>query len=95
MQQLASFAKQTLIPWTKTEPPNAPPVRVVVLQQKAVPNVPIAHRANLKTLSTTKKSVPNALEALHKVKQINLTVRNVSKEKKHQRLGRAFVRLVI
>jgi hypothetical protein len=31
VRQLANSAKQTLIPWTKTEPPSALPVRKVVL----------------------------------------------------------------
>ena len=95
MRQVASCAKQTLIPWSKTEPPNAPPVQVVVLQQKGVPNVPIAHRANLKTKSTTKKFVPIAPLALHKVTRTKTVVRNVSKEKKHQREEVVFVHLAI
>ena len=49
VRKRASFAKQTPTPRTKTEPPNAFHVRKVVLLQKAVPSVPIANRANLKT----------------------------------------------
>ena len=95
VRRLASFAKQTPFPRTKTEPPNAHHVRKAVPPKRAAPNVPIAHRANLNTLSTTKKFAPTAPLALHKVTRTKQVVRNVFKEKKHQRAELVFVRRAI
>jgi len=76
VRRLASLAKQTPIPRKKTEPPNAHHVLLAVPPKRAAPNVPIAHRANLKMLSTTKKFVLTAPWALHKVTRIETIVRN-------------------
>ena len=91
----ANFALKILLPLTKIEKVHANNVLLVVRPKMAAPNVPIAHRANLKTLSTTKKFAPTAPLALHKVTRTKKVVRNVFKEKKHQRAEVVFVRLAI
>jgi hypothetical protein len=72
---------------------NATNVPLAVPPNSAVPNVPIANRANLKMLSTTKKFVPSAPLALHKVKRTKKFVQNVFKEKKHPKTAAVFARL--
>ena len=74
---------------------NAINVLLAVPPKRAAPNVPIAHRANLNTLSTTKKFAPTAPLALHKVTRTKKVVRNVFKEKKHQHAEVVFVQLAI
>jgi len=81
----ANFALKILLPLTKIDKFPATNVLLAVPPKRAAPNVPIAHRVNLKTLSTTKQFAPTAPLALHKVTRIKTVVRNVSKEKKHQR----------
>jgi hypothetical protein len=81
----ANFALKILLPLTKIDKFPATNVLLAVRPKRAAPNVPIAHRVNLKTLSTTKQFAPTAPLALHKVTRIKTVVRNVSKEKKHQR----------
>jgi hypothetical protein len=91
----ANFALKILLPLTKIEKVHANNVLLVVRPKMAALNVPIAHRVNLKTMSTTKKCVPTAPLALHRVTRIKKVVRHVSKEKKHQREEVVFVRLAI
>ena len=91
----ANFALKILLPLTKIDKFHATNVLLAVPPKTAAPNVPIAHRANLKTLSTTKKFAPTAPLALHKVTRTKQVVRNVFKEKKHQRAEVVFVRLAI
>ena len=91
----ADLALRILLPLTKIDKFHATNVQLVGLPKRAAPNVPIAHRANLKTLSTTKKFAPTAQLALHKVTRTKQVVRNVFKEKKHQRAEVVFVRLAI
>ena len=62
---------------------------------QAVPNVPIAHRANSNTMSTVKKSALNARLDLHKVKTINPIAVNVWKDKKHPATAAVFAPLVM
>jgi hypothetical protein len=91
----ANFALKILLPLTKIDKFPATNVLLAVRPKRAAPNVPIAHRVNLKTLSTTKQFAPTAPLALHKVTRIKTVVRNVSKEKKHQREEVVFVHLAI
>jgi hypothetical protein len=65
-------------------------VLLAVPPKLAAPNVPIAHRANLKMLSTTKKFVPNAPLDLHKVKRTQATVLDAQQDKKHPSQVAAF-----
>ena len=48
VRQLASFAKKTHIPWTKTEPPNAHHVRKADLPWQEVHRAPIVWPGNFK-----------------------------------------------
>ena len=89
VRRLASFAKNTPIPRTKIEPPNAHHVRPAVPPKRAALNVPIAHLANLKT----SPSASNAQLDLHKVTPIKVVVPNASKETKHPKKAAVFVRL--
>ena len=91
----ADLALKILLPLTKIDKFHATNVQLVGLPKRAAPNVPIAHRANLKTLSTTKKFAPTAPLALRKVTRTKKVVRNVFKEKKHQRAEVVFVRVAI
>ena len=89
----ANFALKILLPLTKIDKfhaTNAPPA---VPPKRAAPNVPIAHRANLKMLSTKKKFVPNAPLDLHKVKQTKAIVPNAPQEPKHPKTAAVFARL--
>jgi len=91
----ANFALKILLPLKKIDKFHAINVLLAVPLKTAAPNVPIAHRANLKTLSTTKKFAPTAPLALRKVTRTKKVVRNVFKEKKHQRAEVVFVQLAI
>ena len=91
----ANFALKILLPLTKIDKFHATNVLLAVPPKTAAPNVPIAHRANLKTLSTTKKFAPTVPLALHKVTRTKQVVRNVFKEKKHQPAEVVFVRHAI
>ena len=55
VRRLASFAKKTPIPRTKTEPPNAFHARKVVLPRKEVHRAPIVWPGNLKKRQTRAK----------------------------------------
>ena len=57
MRKLASFAKQTPIPRTKTEPLSAVHVRAVVLPKKEVRNALIVWRGNTKKPRALKRFV--------------------------------------
>ena len=71
VRRLASFAKKTPIPRTKTEPPNAFHVRKVVLPRKEVHRAPIVWLANLKKRQTrAKKNVPLVQRAITRTHQI-------------------------
>ena len=91
----ANCVLQILSPMTNIVHFPVANVQQAVPPKRAAPNVPIAHRANLKTLSTTKKFAPTAQLALHKVTRTKKVVRDVAKEKKHQREEVVFVRLAI
>jgi len=67
----------------------------VVPPNEVVSSAPIVHPVNLKTLSTTNKSVLNAQRGLLKVKQIKPIALNAGKEKKHQLVVAVFVRCVV
>ena len=70
VRRLASFVKQTHIPRTKTEPPNAFHVRKVVLPRKEVHRAPIVWPGNLKKRQTpTKRFVPLVNRALTRTRQ--------------------------
>ena len=65
VRRLASLAKKTPIPRTKTEPPNAFHVRKVVLPWQEVHRAPIVWPANLKKRQTpTKRFVPLVYRAI-------------------------------
>ena len=81
----ANFALKILLPLTKIDKFPATNVLLAVRPKRAAPNVPIAHRVNLKTWSTTKKFVLIAPLDSHKVKRIKPAAHNVVKAKKHQR----------
>ena len=91
----ANFALKILLPLTKIEKVHATNVLLVVRPKMAAPNVPIAHRAPLKMVLLDLKCAPIAPSALHKVTRTKKVVRNVSKEKKHQRKEVVFVRRAI
>ncbi len=91
----ANFVLKIPLPLAKIEKVHVNNVLLVVRLKMAAPNVPIAHRANLKTWSTTKKCVPTAPLALHRVTRTKKFVRHASKEKKHQRGEVVFVRHAI
>ena len=55
VRKRASFAKQTPIPRTKTEPPSAVHAREVVLPKKEAQNAPIVWRGNTKKPQTVAK----------------------------------------
>ena len=70
VRRLASFAKQTPIPRTETEPPNAFHVRPVVLPMKEVRNAPIVWRGNTKKPQlVAKRSVPVVRQAITRTLQ--------------------------
>ena len=91
----ANSAKKTLLPMIKSDKSPVTNAPLVEPPKKAVPNVPIVHPVNLKTLSTTNKSVLNAQRGLLKVKQIKPIALNAGKEKKHQLVVAVFVRCVV
>ena len=64
-------------------------------QKKAVRNVPIVYRANLKPLSTTKKVVPTAPLDLHKVKPIKRRATCATKAPKPKKSVPLPVKIVI
>ena len=70
VRQLASFAKPTPIPWTKTEPRSAVHVRAVVLPKKEVRNAAIVWPENLKKpQARAKRFVPLAHRAITRMHQ--------------------------
>ena len=69
-RRLASFAKLTPFPRTKTEPPNAHRVRKADLPWQEVHRAPIVWPANLKKRPTrTKKFVPLVHRAITRTRQ--------------------------
>ena len=71
VRRLASLAKKTPIPWTKTEPPNAAHVRAVVLPKKEVRNAPIVWRGNTKKpRALAKRFVPHVHPATTRIHPI-------------------------
>jgi hypothetical protein len=65
VRRLASFAKKTLIPRTKTEPPNAFHVRKVVLPWQEVHRAPTVWPANFKKRQTpAQRNVPLVQRAI-------------------------------
>ena len=69
VRRRASFVKQTPIPRTKTEPPNAFHVRKVVLPWQEVHRAPIVWPANLKKRQTTERFVPPVHRAITRTRQ--------------------------
>ena len=70
VRQVASFAKKTPIPWTKTEPPNAHHVRKVDLPWQEVLRAPIVWLANLKKRQAPmKRFVPLVHRAITRTRQ--------------------------
>ena len=64
VRKRASFAKQTPIPRTKTEPPSAVHVQAVVLPKKEAQNAPIVWRGNTKKpRALTKRFAPSVHRA--------------------------------
>ena len=75
VRQLASFAKPTPIPRTKTEPQSAVHVRAIVLPNKEVRNAPIVNLVNIKIKSTAKKCALNVLlDTNRKLKTHNVAI---------------------
>jgi hypothetical protein len=92
---IAHVAKKIPFPLIKVVLCPVYHVLLVVHPNKAVQNVPIAHRANLNTMSTTKKYVPSAPLDLHKVKRIKPVALNVQRDTKQPTEAVVLVCLVI
>ena len=90
VRRLASFAKQTPIPRTKTEPPNAFHVRAVVLPRQEVLRAAIVWRGNLKKPRAQVKRfvliVHRATTRIHqtcrRVSSARLVMRNLLRNKR-------------
>jgi hypothetical protein len=70
VRRRANFAKKTPIPWTKTEPPNAFHVRLVVLPSMEVLRAPIVGPGNTKKpRARVKRSVAVVRQAITRTLQ--------------------------
>ena len=92
VRRRASFANQTPIPWTKTEPPNAHHVRPVVMPwKKEVLRAAIVWPGNLKKPQpVAKRFVPNVHRAITRTRQTcqrasnaHLVMPNLLQNKRH------------
>ena len=91
----ANCAVPILFPIIKIDKVHATNVLPAVPPRQAAPSVPIARRANLKTMSMVLKCAPNAPQGMLKVKQTKRIVLGVQREKKHQQELPGLVRNVI
>ena len=89
MRKLASFAKKTHIPWTKTEPPNAHHVRPVVLPWQEVCRALIVWPANFKKLQPrAKRVVPFVQRAITRTRPTWTRASNVQLGMPNRRPGK-------